>query len=148
MAEHRLHLLLSTLIACEIEKHMFCKFYIYIVYFNCLKWFVIFLEDHSERMRSKGRSSEWVNFCLVIRMFVSLWHFPNITRLPRALVFSSWAIFTALMNTSMGLLNGLWFSQCLNQLIHKGPFESVSFYDCVKFKGFQVHKMQRNENQG
>lgn len=30
MAEHRLHLLLSTLIASEIEKRMFCKLYIYI----------------------------------------------------------------------------------------------------------------------
>lgn len=59
MAEHRLHLLLSTLIASEIEKRMFCKLYIYI-----LKWFGIFLEVHSERMRSKGHSSEWVNFCL------------------------------------------------------------------------------------
>lgn len=30
MAEHRLHLLLSILIASEIEKRMFCKLYIYI----------------------------------------------------------------------------------------------------------------------
>lgn len=142
MAEHRLHLLLSILIASEIEKRMFCKLYIYIYLiwnlFRSAQW-------KDEEQRTQFRMGEFLFIGIFFFCMTLSKHYQTAQRLATSW---SWEIFTALMNTSMGLLNGIWFSQCLNQLIHKGPFESVSFYDCVKFKGFQVHKMQRNGNQG
>lgn len=78
MAEHRLHLLLSILIASEIEKRMFCKLYIYIYLiwnlFRSAQW-------KDKEQRTQLRMGEF----LFIRIFFSVWRCPNTTKLARDL---------------------------------------------------------------